>query len=333
MNNLIISKHKILSLLLMILSFFTNAQTDNAPILTASGRQVFCPGSSINIVTDFTITDSDDTGIAAFFIQISSGYQTGLDRLELIGNHPTITTSWDVTEGKLSFAASNGSEILLADLENAVKEVVFTTAATTISIEKSFSLSTGNLNYLPSTDHFYEFVSDPNVSWDVAKIRAESRTFFGRQGYLATLTSQEEAEFAGSQASGTGWIGGSDEETEGVWKWVTGPEAGTVFWNGQVNGTTPNYAFWNANEPNDFGGNEDYAHITDPSIGNPGSWNDLPLVGGTGPYEPKGYIVEYGAPGDPILNIAVSTSIYIPQITSITNATVCESGYYFGYTI
>ena len=90
---------------------------------------------------------------------------------------------------------------------------------------------------------------------------------------MATLTSQEESDFAGKQASGAGWIGGSDEETEGEWKWVTGPEAGTVFWNGEVNGSTSNFAFWNNNEPNNLGV-EDYAHITDPTIGMPGAWND-----------------------------------------------------------
>ncbi|MDP4599666.1 MAG: T9SS type B sorting domain-containing protein, partial [Polaribacter sp.] len=152
-----------------------------------------------------------------------------------------------------------------------------------------------------------------------------------RRGYLATLTSQIEADFAGKQASGSGWIGGSDEETEGVWKWVTGPEAGTpdeIFWNGTANGSSPNFAFWNSGEPNQSG-EEDYAHITDVRVardGRIGSWNDLPDAGGTGSYEAKGYIVEFGTPSDSPLNIVATTSIFIPQIVSSVNATICESG-------
>ena len=306
-------------------TFLSYSQTDVAPTITAEGRQAFCPGSAINIVTDFTITDPDDTTINSFFIQISSGYQVNFDFLELMGNHPTILQQWDRNSGKLTLTSSTGTGILLGDLENAVKDVVFTSSTFTVASEKTFSLSIEQNNYLPLTDHFYEFVSDERITWQQAKTAAENRTFYGRQGYLATLTSQEEADFAGKQASGAGWIGGSDEETEGEWKWVTGPEAGTVFWRGQASGTTPNFAFWNNNEPNNLG-DEDYAHITDPNVGNPGSWNDLPNVGGGGLFIPKGYIVEYGAPGDPPLNISASTSIYIPQITDTTEGTICEIG-------
>ncbi|MDP4703592.1 MAG: T9SS type B sorting domain-containing protein, partial [Polaribacter sp.] len=197
--------------------------------------------------------------------------------------------------------------------------------------EKKFSLTIDDANYLPETGHFYRFISANLITWTNAKIAAENQFYYGRRGYLATLTSQIEADFAGKQASGSGWIGGSDEETEGVWKWVTGPEAGTpdeIFWNGTANGSSPNFAFWNSGEPNQSG-EEDYAHITDVRVardGRIGSWNDLPDAGGTGSYEAKGYIVEFGTPSDSPLNIVATTSIFIPQIVSSVNATICESG-------
>ncbi len=326
MNKSLQIKTKFTILFFVMISSLSYSFIDVAPEITVEGNQAFCIGSPINIVTDFTITDEDNTGISFFFIQISAGYQVNFDRLELTGTHPTIIPLWDEKEGKLTFIASvSGSEILLSDLENAVKDVVFKTTALNLIPKKTFSLTIDDANYLPSTDHFYQFVDQQSISWSDAKVAAESRTYYGREGYLATLTTKEEADFAGKQASGAGWIGGSDEEIEGEWKWVTGPETGTVFWRGQVNGTSPNFAFWNNNEPNNSG-NEDYAHMTDPSIGISGAWNDLPNEGGTDLYIPKGYIVEYGKPGDPVLKIAASTSIYVPEITSTTNATLCESG-------
>jgi len=303
------------------------SQTNSALTILAEGRQAYCPQSELNIVTAFSITDPNDTPIDAFYIQISSGYVFNQDRLTLKGDYPSIIATWNNREGKLTLRPSSGSQISYIDLENAVKDVVFESLNSTITTEKFFSLTISDANYLPSTQHFYEYVSEVGITWKGAKTAAESKNYFGLQGYLVTLTSMEEAELAGKQTPGTGWIGGSDEETEGVWKWVTGPEAGTVFWNGEVNGTTPNFAFWNANEPNDQG-NEDYAHITAPSIGIPGAWNDIKNVSeASGDYQSKGYIVEYGGlPNEPVLTISASTSIYIPEISGFVEREICDLG-------
>lgn len=298
--------------------------------ISASGNQSFCAGSPINIVTDFSISDPSSTSIQAFYIQISEGYQRGFDRLSLATFHPSILPTWNEDEGKLTLlSVMGGTEMLLTDLENAVKDIVFTAAANTIIPEKKFSLSIGDANYLPETDHFYKFISNVGISWNQANIAAENSNYYGRKGYLATLTSEIEANFAGKQSTGAGWIGASDVENEGEWKWVTGPEAGTVFWLGEVYGTGIGFSKWNNGEPNNTNNNEDYAHITDPSVGIPGAWNDLPNIGdppGT-LYHPQGYIVEYGGmSGDNPTNVQATTRIFIPQILSIVDATICESG-------
>ena len=111
---------------------------------------------------------------------------------------------------------------------------------------------------------------------------------------------------------------------------MTGPEAGQSFWSGAANGTELTFAYWNTDEPNDFDrgapgapGDENYAHIADPSVsgptGRPGSWNDLPNAGDTAPYDPQGYVVEYGGlPGDPILQISDVTKLTMVNDASIS---------------
>lgn len=306
-----------------------NAQTNTPPDLNATGDQHYCPLSQINVATSFNIIDPDDTQIEALYIQISTGYVQGQDVLQLIGNHPNIVSNWNTTEGKLSLIGVGNALVNYTDLIAAVNNVIFQSSSPNVTGEKFFSFTVGDANYLPSTGHFYEYISNPGITWTNARTLAQTYSYFGLQGYLATITSPEEAQLSGEQAAGAGWIGGSDEAVEGVWRWMTGPEAGTVFWNGGINGNSPNYANWNNNEPNNLG-DEDYAHITAPGIGVDGSWNDLDVDGdpsSSSDYHPKGFVVEYGGtPGDPAVDISASTKITVNEITGITEDSVCGTG-------
>lgn len=325
-------KHPNLFALLFIVALATRSwsQVNIPPTINAVGNQIYCPLSELNIVTSFDIIDPDNTEIAALYIQISTGYAKGQDQLILKGTHPNVITSWNNTEGKLTLKGIGSANVTYVNLVAAVKDVVFKSNSNSVSGEKTFSFTIGDANYLPSTGHYYEFVSALGITWSDAKIAAEGRNYYGLRGYLATITSPEEAQLSGEQASGAGWIGGSDAQTEGIWKWMTGPETGKTFWFGNFTGTTFGtdipFSFWNTGEPNQLG-DEDYAHVTAPGVGITGSWNDLSNTGSTfGDYQPKGYIVEYGWPGDPVIDISASTKISISSIDSKISNSNCGAG-------
>lgn len=317
-----------LNIVFFLLFCLKSFSQDLPPEISVVGNQFYCPTTALPIVTSASITDpnAEDTIFDEIVVQIAEGYTTGQDQLTLGGANPNINSIWNPSEGILRLIGP----ATFTEFEYAIEHVFFETTQTIFTQDRQFSINLGNANYLPSTGHYYFYVANAGITWTQARDAAAAQTYFGLQGYLATITSTEESQLAGEQSAGTGWIGGNDAEVEGTWKWVTGPESGTVFWQGTANGSAPNgeYAFWNTQEPNDAGG-EDYAHITSPSVGILGSWNDLSVTGAIDPnsdYHPQGYIVEFGGmPGDPEINLSASSTIVMPRIF-VDDISVCGSG-------
>ncbi|GAB4094174.1 HYR domain-containing protein [Flaviaesturariibacter terrae] len=76
-------------------------------------------------------------------------------------------------------------------------------------------------------------------------------------GHLVTISDAQENAFVSAMSPNFIWIGHTDREVEGTFKWVTSEPV--------------TYTNWNSGEPNNAGGNEDWAVI---NWGPNGTWND-----------------------------------------------------------
>ena len=102
--------------------------------------------------------------------------------------------------------------------------------------------------------HTFKCIDTPNT-WTKAKAICEAVG-----GHLATSTSAEKNAFLSALINGYTLLGGTDEFTEGTWKWVTGDA-----WN---------YTNWGGTEPNNSNGVEHYLMIDNTTQ----KWNDIPAI-------------------------------------------------------
>lgn len=146
------------------------------------------------------------------------------------------------------------------------------------------SYGNGESPIIPSTavefnGHYYQ-VYDNSMTWTEAKEYCEKLG-----GHLVTITSIEENNYIKDLVVSNGkknayWLGASDSETEGVWKWVTGEPF--------------EFSDWGTDEPNQDG-EENYLELLVNAINYSLKWNDSNLNGGGGmvSLQNHGFICEW----------------------------------------
>ena len=236
-------------------------------------------------------------------IQFASEIQSG-DKLS-INNVTGASINSSNTLISINLQNQNIDEVQTAIRNNLKVTLVDRDGSVSIKGALTDNITSNTMNYCVATGHYYEFVPG-SISWVNAKNEAETRTFEGMKGYLATITSAAEQQFIASLIDGDGWLGGTCDyqyifdkngnriynsygESVWNWYWVTGPEAGEKFWARGEN--IDAYSNWNPIQPDNAPGEYYLQLYKDTGT----TWNDLPMSHSN----IRGYIVEYGEmPGD-----------------------------------
>ncbi|MDI1233476.1 MAG: T9SS type A sorting domain-containing protein [bacterium] len=296
-------------------------------------------------IVDSNIVLTANGNITGFTVSITGSYTSG-DVLGVTGTLPSGITvaTFNTATRSLVFSGTTTP----ANWQALMRTVTLTTTSAVCNPEsRLISFVVGIKYYNILNGHFYEYYAT-GTSWTGAKAYASGYSYFGREGYLATIDAQSENSFSFVLVGQNSWIGCSDNYAEinaalgytafanqtaadGNFYWITGPERGqkisaqNAWASGGVLPVSGVYNNWSSGEPNDYPNNgtvgeEDYGHMYTGT----GLWNDFPNTSSIGS------IIEFGGmPNDNTSSKVVTTrSVYINGAPSGTitggNISVCS---------
>jgi len=285
------------------------------------------------VAPELTITSSAD--ITDFTVSIIDSYSVNDQLSYPSGTLPSGVTviPWSMTTRSIVFKGTKSA----ADWQSFLRTIAITTGDACSPETRKVSFAAGESYYNPLNGHFYRLTAT-QTSWTNSQNTASGISYYGKKGYLVTLTSAAENTYVSRLVGENSWMGASDDylqindalgynafpnqsAAEGKFFWVTGPEKGTQLTTNNGNGNTiPSvYQNWRNGEPNNSG-TEHYGHVYSAS----GDWNDFAdtqtIYG----------IMEFGdMPGDETVSASqFSKDIFIEGSSSGSisggNVTVCS---------
>jgi len=277
----------------------TTSLTQNIPVNENNAQIENFSLSSYDASKTYKVSLSTSTTLAVTFSLVTT---TGLTR-------DTGYLSWtNVTSVNFTGSPSN--------IENGLNSIKFNTT-TDVDEEIIFIVviteEVANTFYNPNNGHIYKFVSGA-ISIADARAAALASTYNGEPGYLVNITSNDEQNFIWNKTTAQNiWTGLSDNNIEGQWAWMDGPEAGEIIYVGATpTGTASgsSYIKWCGGEPNNYSTGENYM-VTAWNGNN--CWNDFGPPAFPNSASIGGYLIEYGTPSS-AFSLTGNTQITLTQV-------------------
>ena len=255
-------KKRLLFLMLLLLSFTSKvfSQIATTVNLTGNASTLSIPNNVATVVDNALVINANGT-LTDFTVTITGSYVIG-DMLAYTGSLPSGigVVPFNTTSRSIQFTGTANAAVWQEFLRRVTLQTV---SATCYQEQRQVSFVVGKKYYNISNGHFYELTSSTLTPWSSALSYAISQSYFGRLGYMVTITSQAENNFIYKIIANNTWIGATDAaihvnnaigsstynvitpnangdiyqtyqqgtatNAEGNWYWVSGPEKGTQF--------------------------------------------------------------------------------------------------------
>ena len=161
------------------------------------------------VAPDLTITAG--AAITDFTVSIIDSYSLS-DVLSFpVGTLPSGVTAlpWSSTTRSIVFRGTKTA----AEWQAFLRTVTITSGTVCSPETRKVSFAAGETYYNPINGHFYR-LTNTQSSWTATQTTASSTSYYGREGYLVTLTSAAENTFVSRLVGQNSWMGASDDYTQ-----------------------------------------------------------------------------------------------------------------------
>lgn len=272
---------------------------------------------------EVTVSQPGETLLHSVVIQFSRAIQSG-DAIQAIDPGAAGITSVSAGGWVTNCVLTSKNGLTAAQWQDYLRQNLQVRLTNNSAVVRSlrFSVSTEEMDavYHYNEDNGHSYLAVPqSLSWTEALAQAAKKSYLGRQGYLTTVTSQEEQDFVFSLMGVDCWIGatcmedytghpGSFAADKADYYWVDGPEAGQLLWSGAYGQVDPNtgsspkmYTNWYPKEPNN-GDPSSPENCVQLFATRGGTWNDIPST------TALPYIAEFGGMPDDIEGSSTTAS-------------------------